>query len=110
MVKTQIFYQELQHVLGRALEEISSEKKYQEKCLLVLVHALQSYKECSSEEKYNPNDQRSYLFSKYQLMVSSVLMASIPRHFPGMRICFSFLSTFSLFYFLFCLIQLLFGD
>ncbi|XP_021626668.1 anaphase-promoting complex subunit 2 isoform X2 [Manihot esculenta] len=81
-IETPIFYQELQHVLGRALEEISSEKKYQEKCLLVLVHALQSYKECSSEEKYNPNDQRSYLFSKYQLMVSSVLMASIPRHFP----------------------------
>ncbi|KAJ9174255.1 hypothetical protein P3X46_017299 [Hevea brasiliensis] len=80
--ETPIFYHELQQLLCRALEEISSEKQYQGKCLLVLVHALQSYKECSSEEKHNSNAQKSYLFSRYQLMVSSVLMASIPRHFP----------------------------
>ncbi|KAF2299184.1 hypothetical protein GH714_030916 [Hevea brasiliensis] len=86
--ETPIFYHELQQLLCRALEEISSEKQYQGKCLLVLVHALQSYKECSSEEKHNSNAQKSYLFSRYQLMVSSVLMASIPRHFPEILLVF----------------------
>lgn len=63
----------------RALEEISLEKQYQEKCLLLLVRAL------LLEGKTDSDVEREYLFSKYQLMVSSVLMASLPRHFPGMR-------------------------
>ncbi|KAF3954659.1 hypothetical protein CMV_020024 [Castanea mollissima] len=42
----------------------------------------ESYKDQMSEGR-NPSDaERSHLFSKYQLLVSSVLMASLPRHFP----------------------------
>ncbi|XP_024462200.1 anaphase-promoting complex subunit 2 isoform X6 [Populus trichocarpa] len=67
---------ELQQVLCIALEEISLEKQYQEKCLLLLVRAL------LLEGKTDSDVEREYLFSKYQLMVSSVLMASLPRHFP----------------------------
>ncbi|XP_011017572.1 PREDICTED: anaphase-promoting complex subunit 2 isoform X3 [Populus euphratica] len=67
---------ELQQVLCRALEEISLEKQYQEKCLLLLVRAL------LLEGKTDSDVEREYLFSKYQLMVSSVLMATLPRHFP----------------------------
>ncbi|XP_061986465.1 anaphase-promoting complex subunit 2 isoform X3 [Populus nigra] len=67
---------ELQQVLCRALEEISLEKQYQEKCLLLLVRAL------LLEGKTDSDVEREYLFSKYRLMVSSVLMASLPRHFP----------------------------
>ncbi|KAJ6322402.1 hypothetical protein OIU77_012288 [Salix suchowensis] len=67
---------ELSQVLCTALEEISIEKHHQEKCLLLLVRAL------LLEGKPDSDDEREYLFSKYQLMVSSVLMASLPRHFP----------------------------
>ncbi|KAM3754567.1 hypothetical protein ACB098_03G175200 [Castanea mollissima] len=61
---------------------LSKNQPPQEKCLLMLSHALQSYKDQMSEGR-NPSDaERSHLFSKYQLLVSSVLMASLPRHFP----------------------------
>ncbi|KAI4314137.1 hypothetical protein L6164_027073 [Bauhinia variegata] len=73
---------EIQQVLCNALEEISLEKQYQEKCLLILVHALQSYKDQMSGERHNFQAERDYLVSKYQLLVSSVLMATLPRHFP----------------------------
>ncbi|RDX79028.1 Anaphase-promoting complex subunit 2, partial [Mucuna pruriens] len=73
---------EIQSVLYNALEEISSEKQYQEKCLLMLVHALQSYKDQISEDKHGFEGERNYLTSKYQWIVSSVLMATLPRHFP----------------------------
>ncbi|KAL5553745.1 hypothetical protein UlMin_041146 [Ulmus minor] len=73
---------EVQEVLYKALEEISTEKQYQEKCLLMLVHALQSSKDRISEGSHNTDAERAYLFSKYQLLVSSVLMATLPRHFP----------------------------
>lgn len=80
--KPQICESEVQRALCKALEEISVEKNYQEKCLLMLSHALQSYKDKISEGR-NPSDsERSHLFSRYQLLVSSVLMASLPRHFP----------------------------
>ncbi|KAA8529398.1 hypothetical protein F0562_033803 [Nyssa sinensis] len=72
----------VQQVLCKALEEISLERQYQEKCLLMLVHALQSYKDGMSEESHKSDAERIYLFSKYQLRVSSVLMASLPQHFP----------------------------
>lgn len=49
----------------------------------MLVHALQSYKDQISGERHNFEADRDYLASKYQLIVSSVLMASLPRHFPG---------------------------
>ncbi|CAL0312229.1 unnamed protein product [Lupinus luteus] len=72
---------EIQSVLYTALEEISSEKQYQEKCLLMLVHAFQSYKDQVSGERHDLGE-RNYLTSKYQWIVSSVLMATLPRNFP----------------------------
>lgn len=80
----QIDEDEIQGVLYNALEEISLEKQYQEKCLLMLVHALQSYKDQMSEERDSFEAERSYLISKYQWIVSSVLMATLPRVFPGL--------------------------
>ncbi|RVW84122.1 Anaphase-promoting complex subunit 2 [Vitis vinifera] len=73
----------IQKVLYKALDDVSLEKQYQEKCLLMLVHALQSYKDSISEERHNSDAERIHLFSKYQLIVSSVLMTTLPRHFPG---------------------------
>lgn len=81
----QINEDEIQQVLCDALEEISLEKQYQEKCLLMLVHALQSYKDQNSAERSDFEAERDYFVSKYQLIVSSVLMASLPRHFPGTK-------------------------
>ncbi|KAK7251905.1 hypothetical protein RIF29_35508 [Crotalaria pallida] len=72
---------EVQSVLYTALEEICLEKQYQEKCLLMLVHALQSYKDQVSEERRDFGE-RNYLTSKYQWIVSSMLMATLPRNFP----------------------------
>ncbi|PIA62798.1 hypothetical protein AQUCO_00200666v1 [Aquilegia coerulea] len=72
----------VQQVLCKALEEICIEKQYQEKCLLILVHALQSYNEGISKGRYNSDAERVTLFSRYRLMVSSVLMTTLPRHFP----------------------------
>ncbi|KAL2333269.1 hypothetical protein Fmac_014482 [Flemingia macrophylla] len=73
---------EIQSVLYNALEEVTLEKQYQEKCLLMVVHALQSYKDQMSEDKDDFEGERNYLTSKYQWIVSSVLMATLPRHFP----------------------------
>ncbi|EOY01860.1 hypothetical protein QUC31_013573 [Theobroma cacao] len=73
---------EIQRVLCKALKEICLEKENQEKCLLMFVHALQSYMENLSDGKHNFDAEKVYLFSKYQLIVSSILMASLPRHFP----------------------------
>ncbi|POO03500.1 Anaphase-promoting complex subunit [Trema orientale] len=75
---------EVQEVLCKALEEISVEKQYQEKCLLMLVHALQSFKDHVSGGSHSSDADRVYLLSKYQMLVSSVLMATLPRHFPDM--------------------------
>ncbi|KAK9116675.1 hypothetical protein Sjap_015622 [Stephania japonica] len=72
----------IQQVLCKALEDLSLEKEYQEKCLLMLVHALQSHQEGTLDEQHGSNAVRSRVFSKYHLMISSVLMTSLPRHFP----------------------------
>ncbi|KAI3936756.1 hypothetical protein MKW92_019203 [Papaver armeniacum] len=72
----------VQRVLCKALEEICLEKQYQEKCLLMLVHALQSYQDVISKGRHPSDVDRVRLLSRYQLMVSSVLMTSLPRHFP----------------------------
>uniref|UniRef100_A0A7N0T7N4 Cullin family profile domain-containing protein n=3 Tax=Kalanchoe fedtschenkoi TaxID=63787 RepID=A0A7N0T7N4_KALFE len=72
---------EVEDTLREALEEISLEKRYQEKCLLILVHGLQSYKD------YDDDSERIHLVNNYQLNVSSVLMASLPRHFPEILQC-----------------------
>ncbi|KAL2559470.1 Anaphase-promoting complex subunit 2 [Forsythia ovata] len=73
---------EIQQVLHNALEEISSEKQYQEKCLSTLVHALQTYRENKSEGQISSDAKCNHLFSKYHLTLSSILMASLPRHLP----------------------------
>ncbi|KAJ4972980.1 hypothetical protein NE237_006154 [Protea cynaroides] len=72
-----------QQVLCKSVEEICLEKQYLEKCLLILAHALQSYKERISEGKPSADLERVRLLSKFQLLVSSVLMTSLPRCFPG---------------------------
>ncbi|KAL6513924.1 anaphase-promoting complex subunit 2 [Orobanche hederae] len=72
----------LQDVLHKALEEISSEKLYQEKCLSVLVHALEICSESKPEEQSYSGAEWNNIFSKYQLAISSILMVSLPRHFP----------------------------
>ncbi|XP_042978465.1 anaphase-promoting complex subunit 2 isoform X2 [Carya illinoinensis] len=79
---------EVRQVLCIALEEIALEKQYQEKCLLMLVHALQSYNDQISEGRHPSNSERDHLFSTYQLLVSSVLMARIPRHFNEILHCY----------------------
>ncbi|RHN44694.1 putative cullin, winged helix-turn-helix DNA-binding domain, anaphase-promoting complex subunit 2 [Medicago truncatula] len=75
---------EIESVLCNALEEISLEKQYHEKCLLILVHALQSFNDQMSEEGMHNNfeAETNYLTSKYQWIVSSVLMTTLPRVFP----------------------------
>ncbi|CAA0828665.1 Anaphase-promoting complex subunit 2 [Striga hermonthica] len=72
---------ELLNTLHKALEEISSEKQYQEKCLSMLVHALNICLGIKPEKQVYPEAERKNLFSKYQLTISSVLMVSLPRHF-----------------------------
>ncbi|XP_045817605.1 anaphase-promoting complex subunit 2-like isoform X2 [Trifolium pratense] len=68
---------EIESVLCNALEQISLEKQSQEKCLLILVQALQSFKDQMLEAETN------YLISKYQWIVSSVLMTTLPPVFPA---------------------------
>ncbi|KAK1379565.1 Anaphase-promoting complex subunit 2 [Heracleum sosnowskyi] len=73
---------EVQQVLHTALEEITLEKQNQERCLAMLTHALQFGKETTSEGSQKSDTDRVYLSSKYQLIVSSTLMTTLPRHFP----------------------------
>jgi anaphase-promoting complex subunit 2 len=82
----QIDEDEIESVLCNALEEISLEKQYQEKCFLILVHALQSFNDQMSEEGRDNNfeAETDNLISKYQWIVSSVLMNTLPRVFPGL--------------------------
>ncbi|KAK1314640.1 Anaphase-promoting complex subunit 2 [Acorus calamus] len=64
----------------KSLEEICTERLFQEKCLSILVHALR----CREESKGNQKSESEgdILLSRYQLMVSSVLLATLPWHFP----------------------------
>ncbi|KAL5731192.1 hypothetical protein ACHQM5_003946 [Ranunculus cassubicifolius] len=77
----------VQQVLCKALEEVCSEKQYQEKCLLMLVNALQICNE-SLQRKHSPDAEKISLFSRYHLMVSSVLMTSLPHNFSILRFYF----------------------
>ncbi|KAL9269422.1 Anaphase-promoting complex subunit 2-like protein [Drosera capensis] len=70
----------LVEVLRDALEHITLEKQHQQRCLLMLIRALESYWDSSQE--HESDAERTYILSKYQLLVSSVLIASLPRHFP----------------------------
>uniref|UniRef100_A0A0A0KNJ3 Cullin family profile domain-containing protein n=1 Tax=Cucumis sativus TaxID=3659 RepID=A0A0A0KNJ3_CUCSA len=78
--------EEVREVLCKALEEISSKKKCQEEFLSILVHALQSsrYDLMEKGRQYDAETEVIGLFAKYQLLVSSVLMATLPRHFPDL--------------------------
>ncbi|XP_028062280.1 anaphase-promoting complex subunit 2 isoform X3 [Camellia sinensis] len=78
----EILKDRVQQELCKALEEISFEKQYQEKCLLMLIRALQPNKDIALDKRQSPDAERLYLLSRYQLIVSSVLMATLPRHFP----------------------------
>ncbi|KMT07021.1 hypothetical protein BVRB_6g153520 [Beta vulgaris subsp. vulgaris] len=73
----------LEEVLYKALKEITLVKQRQERSLLMLIHSLQSHRDSILANKDNSDTARVYLLSKYQLMVSSVLMASLPRQFPA---------------------------
>ncbi|XP_076900275.1 anaphase-promoting complex subunit 2-like isoform X1 [Bidens hawaiensis] len=68
-------------VLCKALEEISREKQYQEKCLSMLVNALLLCQESNTSTDGYSLDMEKIFFSKYRLIVSSVLMSTMPRHF-----------------------------
>ncbi|KAH7866289.1 hypothetical protein Vadar_018310 [Vaccinium darrowii] len=70
-------------VLCKALEEMSIQKQYQEECLLLLIDVVLSYKDSAPEKRQNSGGtERLHLLSKYQSLVSSVLMATLPPHFP----------------------------
>ena len=58
----QNYGEEIQIVLCKALEEISIEKQYHEKCLSIVVHALQSCKEQSSDDRQNKDKERVHIF------------------------------------------------
>ncbi|KAF2604329.1 hypothetical protein F2Q70_00027344 [Brassica cretica] len=71
--------EEIHQVLCKALEEISREKQYHDKCMSVVVHALKSFK----EERLNSDAEIvELLFSRFQSMLSSTLMTTLPQHFP----------------------------
>ncbi|KAI3733660.1 hypothetical protein L6452_13109 [Arctium lappa] len=72
---------EVELLLCKALEEISLEKQYQEKYLLMLVKSLQLCQDSTSMEGH-PSDVEKFFFSKYHLIISSVLMTTLPRQFP----------------------------
>lgn len=78
----QAYEDEVQQVLHVALEEITLEKQKQERCLTMLTDALQSCKDTTSEGSQKSATDSAYLSSKYQLIVSSTLMTTLPRHFP----------------------------
>ncbi|XP_068654157.1 anaphase-promoting complex subunit 2 [Aristolochia californica] len=69
-------------VLSEALEEICSDKKYLEKCVMMLAHALHSY-ENGAMKGIQKSEVGRTLLARYQLMVSSVLLTTLPSHFPG---------------------------
>ncbi|EPS70303.1 hypothetical protein M569_04456, partial [Genlisea aurea] len=70
----------IQDVLLKALEEVSCGKQYLERCLLMLVHHIQACKDSESEEQQANSE--NFLISKFRLIVSSVLLANLPRYFP----------------------------
>ncbi|XP_062189673.1 anaphase-promoting complex subunit 2 [Phragmites australis] len=71
-----------EEILSTALEDICMEKSYQEKCVLVLVHALQSYEDRTPKRRSEAAYCSSSLIPRYQLMVSSVLLTTLPMNFP----------------------------
>lgn len=69
--------------MSKSLKEICSEKRSQENCLLVLVENLKSYEDRIAKRESEIEHPSSQLMSRYQLMVSSVLLTTLPWDFPG---------------------------
>nr|VDD12415.1 unnamed protein product [Brassica rapa] len=85
MLFGQDYGEEIHQVLCKALEEISREKQYHDKCMSMVVHALQSF----TEETLNSDAERvQQLFSRFQSMLSSTLMTTLPQHFPEILHCY----------------------
>ncbi|XP_033146493.1 anaphase-promoting complex subunit 2 isoform X1 [Brassica rapa] len=76
--------EEVHQLLSKALEEISTEKQYNEKCISMVVHALQSFK----EKRLSSDAERAQIFSRFQSMLSSTLMTTLPQHFPEILHCY----------------------
>ncbi|KAG5400931.1 hypothetical protein IGI04_015538 [Brassica rapa subsp. trilocularis] len=76
--------EEVHQLLSKALEEISTEKQYNEKCISMVVHALQSFK----EKRLRSDAERAQIFSRFQSMLSSTLMTTLPQHFPEILHCY----------------------
>ncbi|GKB52365.1 hypothetical protein Tco_0903118 [Tanacetum coccineum] len=70
-------------LLCKALEEISRERQYHEKCLSMLVNSLQLCQDNNTYMEGNLLDVGKVLFSKYRLIVSSVLVTTLPHQFIG---------------------------
>ncbi|XP_078171953.1 anaphase-promoting complex/cyclosome 2 [Carex rostrata] len=78
-----------EEILSKSLKEICSEKRSQENCLLVLVESLKSYEDRIAKRESEIEHPSSQLMSRYQLMVSSVLLTTLPWDFPDiLRIYF----------------------
>ncbi|XP_020521064.1 anaphase-promoting complex subunit 2 isoform X2 [Amborella trichopoda] len=74
----------VREALHESLEEISSEKLFQEKCLSFLLRALQA-PQGSKGRQAKASDSKSTtvdLLSRYHLMVASILLTMLPRYFP----------------------------
>ncbi|KAG0463217.1 hypothetical protein HPP92_021693 [Vanilla planifolia] len=72
---------QLQEILSKSLEDICFEKNYQEKCLLILVQAHHLYKDGITKGKPMIGMSESKLYSRYHMMVASVLLMTLPSHF-----------------------------
>lgn len=78
----QILVDHLQAALSKSLQEICSVKYYQEKCLVILIHALQFNGDSIEKGKIKSGKHESNLLSRFHAMVSSVLLTTLPSHFP----------------------------
>ena len=83
--RIQDYGEEIHEALCGALEEITIEKQFHDKCLSILFHALHSFQQQSSEVTimHNSDSERVELFSTFRSMLSSTLMTTLPPHFPG---------------------------
>ncbi|XP_057859859.1 anaphase-promoting complex subunit 2 isoform X2 [Cryptomeria japonica] len=72
-----------EETLSKALEEICMAKCLQEKCLAVLQHTLQSCTESTFLRIPKVTGYGADILSRYQSMVSSVLLTTLPKHFSA---------------------------
>lgn len=72
----------VEETISKALEELHMAKYLQEKCLAILKHTLQSSSRSTSLRNEEMKGYGTNLPSRYQSMVSAVLLTTLPRHFP----------------------------